>query len=43
MQKNVTEEHFENVRKWQAFDVLFRTIPLGVGAVITIIALLHFT
>jgi hypothetical protein len=38
-QKNVTEQHLENVRKWQTFDVLFRTIPYATGTILTIIIL----
>ena len=36
-QKNISEQHAENIREWQKFDVLYRTIPIGLGIIAAII------
>lgn len=36
-QKHIAEQHAQNARQWQKFDVLFRTIPMGLVVVAAIV------
>ena len=37
-QKSLIEQHTNRVRKWQIFDVVFRTVPIAIGVVLIVLA-----